>query len=85
MKRSTFVSFQQLAELYAKGLLDEYGFSVRMCVPGGKHPAVTPTKKLLSTHIKSGSSFEQAVQGLDVAKAATWELKTALFRTGLNL
>jgi len=28
VKRSTFVSFQQLAELYAKGVLDEYGFSV---------------------------------------------------------
>ncbi len=27
VKRSTFVSFHQLAELYAKGLLDEFGFS----------------------------------------------------------
>ena len=67
MKRSTFVSFQQLAELYAKGVLDGYGFSVRMCVPGGKHPAVTPTKKLLPTHIKPGFPFELAVQGVDVA------------------
>lgn len=82
MKRSTFVSFQQLAELYAKGVLDEYGFSVRMCVPGGKHPAVTPTKKLLPTHIKPGSPFEQAV---DVAKEATRELRMALLRTSVKL
>ncbi len=85
VKRSTFVSFQQLAELYAKGVLDEYGFSVRMCVPGGKHPAVTPTKKLLPTHIKPGSPFEQAVKGVDVAKEATRELRTALLRTGVKL
>lgn len=61
MKRSTFVSFQQLAELYAKGVLGEYGFSIRMCVPGGKYPAVTPIKKLIPTHIKPGSPFEQAL------------------------
>lgn len=47
VKRSTFLSFQQLAELYAKGVLEEYGFSVRMCVTRGKHPAVTLIKKLL--------------------------------------
>lgn len=85
MKRSIFVSFQQLAELYAKGVLDEYGFSVRMCVPGGKQPAVTPTKKLLPTHIKPGSPFELAVQGVDVAKEATRELRTALLRTSVKL
>ena len=85
VKRSTFVSFQQLAELYAKGVLDEYGFSVRMCVPGGKYPAVTPIKKLLPIHVKPGSPFELAVQGVDVAKEATRELRTALLRTGVKL
>jgi hypothetical protein len=85
VKRSTFVSFQQLAELYAKGVLDEYGFSVRMCVPGGKYPAVTPTKKLLPTHIKPGSQFELAVQGVDGSKEATRELRTALLRTSVKL
>jgi hypothetical protein len=85
VKRSTFVSFQQLAELYAKGVLDEYGFSVRMCVAGGKHPAVIPIKKLLPTHIKPGSTFEQAVKGVDVSKPATRELRTALLRTNVKL
>ena len=27
VKRSAFVTFQQLAELYAKGVLEEFGFS----------------------------------------------------------
>ena len=85
VKRSSFVSFQQLAESYAKGVPDEYGFSVRMCVPVGKYPAETPTKKLLSTHIKPGSQFELAVQGVDVSKEATRELRTALLRTSVKL
>lgn len=79
------MSIQQLAELYAKGVLDEYGFSVRMCVPGGKHPAVLPIKKLLPAHIKPGSPFELAVQGVDVAKEATRELRTALLRPSVKL
>lgn len=77
-----FLSFQELAELHAKGVLDEYGFSVRMCVPGGNYPKTTPTKKLLPAHIKLDSPFELAVQGVDVSKPATRELKMALFRTG---
>jgi hypothetical protein len=85
VKRSTFVSFQQLAELYAKGVLDEYGLSVRMCVPGGKYRALTPIKKLLPAHIKPGSPFELAVQGVDVSKAAARELRAALLRTSVKL
>ena len=85
VKRSTFVSFAQLAELYAKGVLDEYGFSIRMCVPGGKYPKTTPIKKLLPAYIKPGSPFAQAVQGVDVAKEATRELRTALLRTGVKV
>jgi hypothetical protein len=30
VKRSTFVSFAQQAELYAKGVLDEYGFEASL-------------------------------------------------------
>ena len=85
VKRSTFVSFQQLAELYAKGVLDEYGFSVRMCPADGKHPNVNPVKKLLPTHIKPGSSFALAVQGVDVSNPATRELRTALLRTNVKV
>lgn len=79
------MSFQQLAELYAKGVLDEYGISVRICAPGGEYPAVTSIKKLLPGHIRLGSPFELAVQGVDVAKEATRELRTALLRTSVKL
>lgn len=85
VKRSTFVSMQQLAELYAKGILDEQGFTVRMCAPGGQHPKVTPTKRLLPAHIKPGSSFALAVQAVDVSKPATRELRMALLRTDVKL
>lgn len=85
VKRSTFVSFQQLAELYAKGVLDEFGFSVRMCPAAGKYPNVNPVKKMLPANIRPGSPFDLAVQGVDVSKPASRELRTALLRTNVKL
>nr|WP_315429359.1 hypothetical protein [uncultured Albidiferax sp.] len=85
VKRSTFVSFQHLAELYAKGVLDEFGFSVRMCPADGKYPTTNPVKKILPTSIRPGSPFDLAVQGVDVSKPANRELRTALLRTHIQL
>ena len=86
VKRSTFVSFAQLAELYAKGVLDEFGFSVRMCPADGKYPtAKSPAKKILPTSIRPGSPFDLAVHGVDVAKPPSRELRTALLRTNVKL
>ncbi len=85
VKRSTFVSFQQLAELYAKGVLDEFGFSVRMCPGQGTYPTVNPLKKLLPTSIKPGSPFDLTVQKVDVSQAANRELRTALLRVNVKL
>ncbi len=85
VRRSTFVSFQQLAELYAKGVLDEFGFSVRMCPADGKHPATTPVKKIQPSNIQPRSQFELAVQGVDVSKPASRELRTSLLRTHVKL
>ena len=85
VKRSTFVTFQQLAELYAKGVLDEFGFSVRMCPAQGTYPAANPAKKILPTSIRPGSSFDLAVQKVDVAIPANRDLRTALLRTNVKL
>ena len=84
-KRSTFVSFLQLAELYAKGVLDEFGFSVRMCSADGKSPTINPAKKILPTSIRPGSSFDLAAQKVDVSIPATRELRTAVLRTYVKL
>ena len=85
VKRSAFVSFQQLAELYAKGVLEEFGFSVRMCPGQGTYPAANPAKKILPTSIKPGSSFDLAVQKVDVSIPSTRELRTAVLRTYVKL
>ena len=85
VKRSTFVSLQQLAELLAKGVLDEFGFSVRMCPADGKYPTANPVKKILPTSIRPSSPFDLAVQGVDVSKPANRELRTALLRTNVKL
>ncbi len=85
VKRSTFVTFQQLAELYSKGVLEEFGFSVRMCPAQGAHPNVNPTKKLLPTSIRPGSPFDLAAQKVDVSQAANRELRAALLRVNVKL
>ncbi len=85
IKRSAFVTFQQLAELYAKGVLQEFKFSIRMCPDQGKYPTANPLKKILPTNIKSGSPFDLAVQNVDVSKPASRELRTALLRTNIKL
>ena len=85
VKRSTFVSFHQLAELYAKGLLEESGLSVRMCPGKGPSPAKKKKKKIVPACIKPGSSFDLAVQKVDIAKPATRELRTALLRANVQI
>jgi hypothetical protein len=85
VKRSTFVTLLQLAELYAKGVLEEFGFSVRMCPAQGTYPAKNPVKKILPTSIRPGSPFDLAVQKVDISKPATRELRTALLRTNVAL
>jgi hypothetical protein len=85
VKRSAFVTFQQLAELYAKGVLDEFGFSVRMCPVQGTYPTANPVKKVLPSSIRPGSPFDLAVQKVDIAKPANRELRTALLRTNVKL
>ena len=85
VRRSSFVTFQHLAELYAKGVLDEFGFLVRMCPGQGTYPTVNPVKKVLPSSIKPGSPFDLAVQKVDVSLAANRELRTALLRVNVKL
>ena len=85
IRRSTFVSFSQLAELYAKGVLEEFGFSIRMCPVGDKYPTKNPVKKIQASNIKPGSPFDLAVRSTDVSKPASRELRTALLRTNVKL
>ena len=85
VKRSAFVTFQHLAELYSKGVLEEFGFSVRMCPGQGTYPNANPAKKVLPTSIRPGSPFDLAVQKVDVLKPATRELRTALLRAHIKI
>ena len=85
VKRSAFVTFQQLAELYSKGVLEEFGFSVRMCPGKGTYPNANPAKKVLPTSIRPGSPFDLAVQKVDASKPANRELRTALLRAHIKI
>ena len=75
----------QGASKISQGLLDEFGFSVRMCPAKATYPAKLPAKTILPTTIKPGSSFALAVLKVDIAKPATRELRTALLRTNVKL
>ena len=86
VRRSTYVSAAQLAELVAKGVLDECNCYVRMCPAQGKYPgANNPIKKLLPGSIRAGSPFEAAVRAVDASTPASRELRTALLRIGVKL
>ena len=84
-RRSTYVSFAQLAELVAKGVLDEFNVYVRMCPAQVKYPGANPVKKLLPSCIRAGSPFDVAIQSVDVSKPASRELRTALLRINIKL
>lgn len=85
VRRSTYVSFAQLAELYAKGVLDGCNLYVRMCPAQGKYPGANPTKKLVLESIRAGSPFDAAIAAVDVSKPASRELRTALLRINVKL
>jgi hypothetical protein len=56
-----------------------------MCPADGKYPNATLAKKVVPASIKPGSQFDLTVQGVDVSKPATRELRTALLRTNVKL
>jgi hypothetical protein len=56
-----------------------------MCPGQGTYPAVNPIKRILPANIKPGSSFELAVQKVDVSIPANRELRTALLRTNVKV
>jgi hypothetical protein len=85
IRRSAFVTFQQLAELYAKGVLNEFGFSIRVCPDQGKYPTANPVRKILPANIKTGSPFDLAVLGLDVSKPSSRELRAGMLRVNVKL
>ncbi len=61
------------------------GFPVRMCPAEGTYPCQATRQKKSPTSIKPGSSFDLAVQKVDIAKPATRELRTALLRTNVQI
>jgi hypothetical protein len=86
VRRSTYVSAAQLAELVARGLLDQHNCYVCMCLAQGKYPgANNPIKKLLPGSIRAGSPFAAAIAAVDVSVPASRELRTALLRIGVKL
>jgi hypothetical protein len=84
VKRSTHVTKTQLAELYAKGLIENYGFRLRLRPGKGEYPGAPPGKKVPMSCIQPGSSFDRLMQGVDRKKPVSDELKQILLRVNVK-
>lgn len=85
VKRSAHVTATQLAELYAKGLIEAYGFRLRLRPSKGDYPGPPPGKKVSTSCIQVGSNFDRLMRGVDRSKSVSEELKQILLRVNVKL
>jgi hypothetical protein len=85
VKRSAHVTAAQLAELYAKGVIEAYGFRLRLRPSEGDYPGAPPGKKVPASCIQVGSNFDRLIRGVDRSKSVSDELKQILLRVNVNL
>lgn len=79
-KRSGHVTLAQLAELYARELIDIFGILLRLRPAEGNYPTAPPAKKVPITCIKTDSGFDRLVQGVNTLRPIGMELKAVLKR-----
>lgn len=84
-KRSTHVNLHQMAELYARGLLEIYNIRLRLRPADNNYPTAPPGKRVPASCIKSGSMFDRLVKSIDTTKPVSNDLKVALKRLSINL
>lgn len=77
-KRSIHVTEEQLAELYARGLIESLSLRLRLRPSEGSYPDAPPGKKVPRSCVRPGSRFDQQIQAVDCAGAITEPLKNIL-------
>ena len=85
VKRSAHVTALQLAELYAKGVIDAYGFRLRLRPSSGDYPGAPPGKKVPASCIQVGSNFDRLMRGVDTSRSVSEDLKQILLRVNVKL
>lgn len=85
VKRSAHVTAPQLAELYAKGVMEAYGFRLRLRPSKGDYPGAPLGKKVPASCIQVDSNFDRLMRGVDRSKSVSEELKQILSRVNVKL
>jgi hypothetical protein len=79
-KLSAHVTIAELAELYARDLLEEYGVRLRLQPKNRDYPTSPPGKKVPRGCIVTGSDFAEMVNAVDTRAAISLGLKQALMK-----
>ena len=74
---------QELAELFARGLLEEHDIRLRLRPAGGGYPDAPPGKKVSRKCVLTGSAFDRAIEAVDLSQPVSNELKIQLARFSL--
>ena len=80
-KRSIHVTREELAELYARGLIEQLGLRLRMRAASGDYPDSPPGKKVPRRCIEPGSSFDRQVAAVNLGQPITPSLRMKLEST----
>lgn len=73
----------ELAEAYARGIIEQYGIHSRLQPANGAHPDSPPAKKGPLRCVVQGSDFDRMVRVVDVAQPIPQGPKLQLKRLGL--
>lgn len=82
-KRSAHLSASELAEAYARGIIEQYAIRLRLRPASGAYPDSPPGKKVPLRCVVQGSDFDRMVRSVDVARPISQGLKRQLERLGL--
>lgn len=85
VKRSAHVTATQLADLYARGVIEAYGFRLRLRPNKGDYPDSPPGKKVPANCIQAGSNFDRLMRSVDKTKPVSEELKQILLRVNVKI
>jgi hypothetical protein len=81
VKRSIHVTQDELAELYARGLVEQLGLRLRLRAASGHYPDAPPGKKVPRRCISVESSFDRQVVAIDLGKPISQSLRMKLEST----
>jgi hypothetical protein len=82
-KKSAHLTAHELAEAYARGIIEQYEIRLRLRPSNGAYPDSPPGKKVPLRCVAQGSDFDQMVRAMSVARPISHGLKRQLEILGL--